>query len=126
KAEVMRAYRIDMLNGDKQFRPVYRDAAGWHLGDPFKSGLPLYHLDELASAPMVAVLEGEKCTDLVRGLGITATTSSHGSSSPQRTNWLPLAGKTAVIIPDHDKAGEGYKDAVAAILSGLNPQPTIK
>jgi hypothetical protein len=126
KAEVMRIYRIDMPDGDKQFRPVYRDSAGWHLGDPVKSGLPLYHLDELASAPMIVVLEGEKCADMVRDLGITATTSSHGSGSTEKSDWSPLAGKPVVIIPDHDKSGVGYQQAVGAILSGLNPAPTIK
>src|SRR5262249_7149382 len=102
-AEVLRVYRIDEPDGkggEKQFRPVYQDAAGWHLGDPMKSGLPLYHLDELADAQTVALLEGEKCCDLARGLGIVATTSSHGASAPQKTDFGPLAGKVVVIIPD--------------------------
>jgi uncharacterized protein DUF3987 len=138
KGEEMRIYRIDMPDGDKQFRPVYRDSAGWHLGDPRKSSLPPYHLDELAAAPLLVVAEGEKCADLVRDLGIPATTSSHGSNSPHKTDWSPLAGttamadgavqmgKTVVIIPDNDDPGRGYKEAVATILSGLNPPPIVK
>jgi hypothetical protein len=129
--EVMRVYRIDYEDPEtgeprKQFRPVYPDAAGWHVGDPSKDGLPLYHLDELAATDRVFVCEGEKCADLVGGLGLIATTSSHGAQAPGKTDWAPLAGKTVVILPDHDGAGEGYAAAVAGLLAGLEPRPTIK
>jgi putative DNA primase/helicase len=127
----MRVYRIDYHDPEtgeprKQFRPVYPDASGWHVGDPSKDGLPLYHLDELAAASIVYVTEGEKCGELVRGLGLVATTSSHGSQAPQKTDWTPLAGKDVRILPDHDKAGEGYAAVVAALLAGLDPRPTIR
>jgi Protein of unknown function (DUF3987) len=130
--ELMRVYRIDYRDPEtgeprKQFRPVYPDAADcWHVGDPSKDRLPLYHLDELTAAGLVYVCEGEKCADLVRGLGLVATTSSHGAQAPGKTDWSPLAGKTVVILPDHDGAGEGYAAAVAGILAGLDPRPTIK
>jgi putative DNA primase/helicase len=129
--ELMRVYRIDYHDPEtgqprKQFRPVYPDAAGWHVGDPSKDRLPLYHLDELTAAGLVYVCEGEKCADLVRGLGLVATTSSHGAQAPGKTDWSPLAGKTVVILPDHDSAGEGYAAAVAGLLAGLDPRPTIK
>src|SRR5262249_55320836 len=97
-----------------------------HVGDPFKDRLPLYHLDEVVQASVVYVLEGEKCAEKVRALALTATTSSHGAQAPGKTDWAPLAGKTVVIIPDHDRAGEGYAAAVAGILAGLDPRPTIK
>jgi hypothetical protein len=129
--EVMRVYRIDSTDPetgkpDKQYRPVYPDASGWHVGDPFKDGLPLYHLDELTAAGLIYVCEGEKCADLVRGLALVATTSSHGAQSPGKTDWSPLAGKTVVILPDRDAPGEGYAAAVAGILAGLEPRPTVK
>ncbi|MGP0063307.1 MAG: phage/plasmid primase, P4 family [Isosphaeraceae bacterium] len=124
--ELMRVYRIDMPDRKKQFRPVYPHADGWHLGDPAKSGLPLYHLDELAAANIVFILEGEKCVNLIRALGLIATTSSHGAESPARTDWSPLAGKAVVLIPDNDKPGEGYANAVTAILAKLEPKPVVK
>jgi hypothetical protein len=124
--EVMRTVRIEQPGGKKQFRPVYPDAAGWRVGDPFDSGLPLYHLDEIPSADVVYVTEGEKCADLVRGLGLVATTSSHGAGAAKKTDWSPLAGKDVRIIPDRDKAGEGYLDAVGAILGGLEPRPVVR
>jgi hypothetical protein len=124
-SELMRVYRFNLADGSKEFRPVHRDLAGWHLGDP-PGKLPLYHLDELAHATVVFVPEGEKCADIVKGLKLSATTSSHGAQAPGKTDWAPLAGKAVVILPDHDAAGEGYATAVAGILVGLDPRPTIK
>jgi hypothetical protein len=121
--ELMRVYRFDPPGKNKECRPVYPDANGWHLGDP-PGKLPLYHRDELDAADTVFVTEGEKCADLVRGLGLVATTSSHGNQSAAKSDWTPLAGKTAVsILPDHDEPGERYAAAVAAILAKLKPPP---
>ena len=125
-SELMRIYRIDKPDGGKAFRPVYRDVAGWHVGDPCNSGLPLYHLDELAAADTVYVCEGEKCADLVRGLGLIATTSSHGSGIAHKTDWSPLAGKTTIVLPDHDPAGEKYISEAGPILAGLDRPPAVK
>jgi hypothetical protein len=125
-SELFRIYRVDLPGGKKQFRPVYRDDAGWRLGNPFEKDRPLYHLDELAAAEMVFVLEGEKCADLAREQGVTATTSSHGSESARKSTWSPLAGKVVVLVPDHDQAGERYVAEVGRILSGLNPAPFIR
>jgi hypothetical protein len=126
-SEFFRVYRIDLPDGEKQFRPIYPDPIknGWHIGDPCKDGLPLYHLDELAAAEVVYVLEGEKCADLVRGLGVTATTSSHGSSGAAKSDWTSLVGKTVRLIPDHDKVGEGYINDVGAILKGLGVRARV-
>jgi Domain of unknown function (DUF927) len=125
KSELMHVCRIDIPNSDKQFRPAYRDAAGWHLADP-PGSLPLYNLSNLAAGGEIIVVEGEKCADIVNGLGLTATTSSHGCKSPQLTDWSPLAGKTLYVIPDNDPAGDGYAQKVCGIVSGLNPAPTIR
>jgi putative DNA primase/helicase len=125
RSELMRAYRIDLPNDGKEFLPVHPDHAGWHIGDP-PGKLPLYHLDKLAAADTVFVLEGEKCADLVCNLGIVATTSSHGNASAGRSNWTPLAGKTVVMIPDHDEAGEKYIADVGKALSELDPKPVVK
>jgi hypothetical protein len=122
--ELMRVLRFDPPGTDKEFRPLYPDAAGWHIGDP-AGKLPLYHLDTLAAAEIVYVTEGEGCADLVRELGVTATTSSHGASGAAKTDWSPLVGKTVRLIPDHDKAGEGYINDVGAILKGLGVQARV-
>src|SRR5262249_5596225 len=82
--ELMRVYRIDYHDPEtgeprKQFRPVYPDAAGWHVGDPSKDRLPLYHLDQLTPASSAYICQGRKGADLGRDPGLVATTSSHGA-----------------------------------------------
>jgi hypothetical protein len=123
--ELMRVIRLNESDGGKQFRPIYPHANGWFVGDP-PGKLPLYNQPDLAGAPVVIVLEGEKICDLAKRIGLTTTTSSHGSESPGRTDWGLLAGKNLVLIPDHDKPGEGYMNAVAAIVAKLDPKPNIK
>lgn len=127
--ELMRTYRFDYKDEDgkdkKQFRPVHPGSDGWHLGDP-PGPLPLYNLPYLDTDHLVIVVEGEKCADLVKGLGLVATTSSHGAQAPEKTDWSPLAGKTVCIVPDHDEPGEGYAQAVGRLLWGLEPRPEIR
>lgn len=122
---LMHVYRFDLADGTKQFRPVHVSDDGWRLGDP-PGKLPLYNLPEIENAESVVVVEGEKCCDIVRQLGLAATTSSHGSKCAAKTDWSPLAGKTVIIIPDNDEPGESYAIAVAFILTGLNPKATVK
>ncbi len=87
---------------------------------------PLYHLPELAEAQRVFITEGEKAADALRELGLTATTSPHGSKAADKADWSPLAGKECVISPDNDDAGRRYADDVAGLLAKLTPAPTIK
>lgn len=109
----------------KTFRSLHRNGEGWSAGDP-PGKLPLYRLPTLKEANRVYVCEGEKCVRCACKLGLIATTSAHGSSSAHKTNWSPLAGKDIVILPDNDKPGRKYANAVARNLKGLNPAPCIK
>src|SRR5262249_320285 len=88
--------------------------------------LPLYDLPGLAGAHRVYVTEGEKCTELVRELGLAATTASHGAKSPAKTDWTPLAGLEVVIVPDHAKAGEGSPQIVSVLVLALDPRSAVK
>lgn len=118
--------RFNLKDGSKEFKPFRQDSDGWRMKDPVGK-LPLYHVPEVAAAPIVWVLEGEKCADLACDrLGLTATTSSHGSKSAPKTDWEPLAGKMVYLIPDNDQAGEKYVETVARILAGLDPKSTVK
>ncbi len=123
--EVMRVGRFDLADGNKQFRPVSLANAGWRIGDP-KGKLPLYRLDELPADGTVFVCEGEKATDAARGIGLAATTSAHGSSAADRTDWTPLAGRAVVILPDNDEPGRKYAQAVARILAELHEPARIR
>ncbi|WP_054302710.1 hypothetical protein [Gemmobacter sp. LW-1] len=81
---------------------------------------PLYQLDRLAAAPADPVLfvEGEKCADVLAGLGFLATTSFGGAKALAKTDLAPLAGRRVVIWPDHDAPGRAYAtEAKAALLA---------
>lgn len=105
----------------KDVRPVSRkaDGSGWIIGG-MPTPRPLYALpDLLATKPgdRVYVTEGEKAADAACVLGLTATTSPHGSKSAAKADWSPLAGRDVVILPDHDDAGERYADDVAHLAT---------
>lgn len=125
---VLRFDYSDAKNGtkpDKTFRPVHRNGQGYVEGDPLGL-LPLYGLPALAQVGVVTIHEGEKAADAARSIGFCSTTSAHGSDSPEKTDWSPLAGCDVAIFPDNDNAGRKYADGVTAILLRLRPQPTVR
>lgn len=116
--------RWDKSN-DKDIRPVARHADGWRIKAMPEPRL-LYGLPDLATADRVLVVEGEKAADAARSIGFTATTSSGGSQAATKTDWRPLADKEVWILPDNDRPGRKYAEAVADILSNLTPAPTVR
>lgn len=111
---------------EKIIRPVSRIGDGWAC-KAMPEPRPLFNLPKLAAADTVYIVEGERCCDIADECGIgTATTSAGGSSSPQCSDWSSLSGKTCIIIPDCDKAGEGYANQVAKILAELTPPAIVK
>ena len=122
-------YQDDTGSRTKTYRPCHRGQDGrWRLSKP-GGLLPLYNLPAvLASQPgvIIPVLEGEKCADIARGLGLlSATTSAHGAQAPQLTDWSPLAGRQVAIIRDEGERGAEYASKVASLLSSLSPLPTL-
>lgn len=117
-------YRWDTPNG-KKIRPVSRSGDGWSccgLSEP----RPLYRLPELAQGKRIVVAEGEKAADAIRDLGARATTSPHGARSADKADWVPLAGKEVIILPDNDDEGESYAADVVGLLAKLDPPPAVK
>src|SRR5690606_27644388 len=99
----------------KSFRPIHRHKGGWCIGAPEQ--WPLYGLADLPATPgRVYVVEGEKCRDILAKLGLPVVASAGGASSANKTDWSPLAGYDVVILPDNDKAGQGYADDVTREL----------
>jgi hypothetical protein len=131
--EAFRVLRIDHADADgtraKTYRPCHHGSDGrWRLSKP-EGLLPLYRLTSVLAAEVVTiipVLEGEKCADIARGLGLAhATTSAHGAHAPQLSDWSPLAGRRIVILLDEGESGAEYASKVADLLSGLTPPPTL-
>jgi DNA-binding transcriptional ArsR family regulator len=118
--------RVNLPDGDKQYRPFHPVAGGrWGLGDP--PGLwPLYRLASLDGQRRVYVVEGCKCADAATGIGLSATTSAHGAGSAHKSDWRPLRGRDVAILCDNDDGGRKYGADVAAILQGLTPPATVR
>lgn len=113
----------------KTYRPISKHPDGWRQTDPpDPRKWPLYNLPELLSRPNEAVYicEGEKAADAARSVGLLATTSAHGSKSAAKTDWTHLVGHDAVLVPDHDAAGEHYIEDVAGIVTKLNPPAKVR
>lgn len=117
--------RFDHAHG-KTIRPVSRTPDGWILGG-MPTPRPLYCLPELlAATATVFVCEGEKASDAIRSIGLTATTSPHGSNSARQADWTTLAGRTVVILPDNDKPGREYAAKVRELLEKLSPPAAVR
>ena len=117
--------RFNRADGGKTYRPLHQETRGWACGDP-PEPLPLYGLNTLSAEGLVWIPEGEKCSDALAGLGCPAVTSAHGAKLPGKSDWQPLAGRDVCIWPDADKPGREYAEAVAAILTQLNPPARVR
>ncbi len=117
--------RFNLSDGEKVFRPCHCHKGKWKIGDPAKP-LWLYRLAAVANAPRVYVCEGEKATDCAVDLGLTATTSAHGSGSAAETNFAPIAFSEVVILRDNDPPGEHYGRDVARCIFAINPAAKVK
>ncbi len=126
-AEVFRVVRFDGCRGEhpKQYRPLHQSSDGWRIADP-PGLLRLYGLPEIIEASTVWVLEGEKCVEIARELGVVATTNAHGARATDQTDWTPLSGKLVILIPDRDAAGEEHLKGVRTQLACVAPAPTVK
>lgn len=108
-------YRYDPPGG-KQYRPWDARTHAMRMPQP----RPLYRLPAVIASDAVVLVEGEKCADALAQRGIVATTAMGGAGTAiDKTDWTPLAGKTVVVWPDHDAAGERFADAVAPMLGRI-------
>jgi hypothetical protein len=77
----------------------------------------LYHLDELVEQPDIHVTEGEDDTDVLRGIGLIATTNDSGADgwNDRHTAQLVAMGPRVVYVhEDNDAAG---RERVATIAN---------
>lgn len=103
--------------GGKVVRPISRRGDGWVIA-AMPEPRPLLNLPELSRLPdgaWVYIVEGETCVDAARAIGLVATTSAGGSKAAGKSDWSVMKGKVAVILPDHDAAGEAYAEEVARL-----------
>jgi putative DNA primase/helicase len=62
----------------------------------------------------VVVVEGEKKVDAAKRLfpNYVAVSPMNGALSPHKSDWVPIAGRSVVIWPDHDEPGRKFAEAV--------------
>lgn len=123
--EAMRVVRIDLPDGDKQFRPIHRKKGKWRTGDP-PGTLPLYNLAGVKGVPNVHLAEGEKCADVLKQMGLAATTTAHGSKSAGKSDLSPIDNATVYIYPDNDDDGRAYASKLVDLLYDRNPGRDVK
>jgi hypothetical protein len=132
----LRVVRKDGLDDDgqpaKRYVQRHRHPDGsWGFGLTRRDGCPadcrgaaraLYRAPELRAADpdqFVFLVEGEKCVEILRSAGLVATTTPGGAKSWKKTADLAvkeLTGRHVVILPDHDKDGEGLGEQAAEDL----------
>ena len=75
--------------------------------------------DAIERGRAIYIVEGEKCAESVRGLGLVSTTSHRGASGwPKEINQF-FVGANVIVLPDNDKAGQGYAKCVVDELFGV-------
>ncbi|WP_208999116.1 DUF6371 domain-containing protein [Roseibium sediminis] len=116
-------FRFDLPNGEKSFRPLCLFEEPGMLCWRWQSWTdqrPLYGLDRLAKNPNAPIVmtEGEKATDAAQALlpGHVCITSPGGSNGTTKVDFSPLKGRTVIIWPDADEAGQKYADAARTCL----------
>jgi len=119
--ELFQVHRHEAAGYDKTFRQWVVDPKNGNKTAPKQAGVQLvpYNLPDVLTVDQIALVEGEKDADCLISKGLVATTTPMGAS-----NWKPeyakhFDGKHLVIIPDRDKPGQGYRDAVIKDCLGV-------
>ena len=75
--------------------------------------------DAIERGRAIYIVEGEKCAESVKGLGLVSTTSHRGASGwPKEINQF-FVDANVIVLPDNDKAGQGYAKCVVDELFGV-------
>ena len=112
--------RLDRPDGSK--RMWWERDGHKGLGGLSPSAFALYGIERVNSetTDRVVLVEGEKATDALRGMGIAAVgTVTGAAATPCRDSLLPLAGRHVILWPDADEAGLGHMRAIAAGLGEI-------
>ena len=106
--------RVDTSEGKtfRQFTPV---------GDKYAmSGPPKwvpYQLGGIKPGRLL-IVEGEKCCDYARSLGINCTTWAGGSKAVNKTDWSLIKNDNIILWPDNDECGVEAMKAVSGLVTG--------
>lgn len=88
----------------------------WQEGNT--QGTSLYRADRIATADIIAFVEGEKDVHALESVGVVATSTAGGVRKSHLFDLTPLYGKTVRIIRDMDDEGLVHAQQVAKALEG--------
>jgi hypothetical protein len=85
----------------------------------------LFHADQIGSAMVIYIPEGEKDCLAIEAIGGTAVCSAMGAGKAHVADWSPLTRKHAIIIADRDDPGFNHAEDIADILDGIATTRTV-
>ena len=111
----------------KEIRQIRPFDGGW-ITRGLEGNRPLFRLPvvAMAEATTVFVVEGEKAANALESIGLACTTSAGGAKAESKTDWSTLAGKTVIVLPDNDSAGDTYAANVTAIIRQQAQSATVR
>jgi 5S rRNA maturation endonuclease (ribonuclease M5) len=110
--------RTDFSDGSKTFRQQRPDGkGGWIKNLKDVRRIP-YNLPEVLHRKdrWVWVVEGEKCVEKLREIGILATTNNGGSGNWNEEHSQWLKDRKVIVVPDNDEAGQKHAAKVVNSL----------
>ena len=113
--------REDYGDGRKaKIRPWRWTGEEWlsgYEGHVNRAEIPVYQRSEvekaIARGEPVFIVEGEPCADLMRSLGLVATTNIGGSKKWRDSDSADLAGASVILCPDRDEPGLAHMERIA-------------
>lgn len=117
--ERLRVTRKENAFGKKTFLQEHKKGHGWVFGRGSGPIAPYKYEKEWVDEEFVFLVEGEKCADILRSVGLKATTTPGGANG-----WRVDFGKffsevTVIILPDNDRPGRQYAQSAYADLVSI-------
>ncbi|MBD0363457.1 MAG: DNA primase, partial [Coleofasciculus sp. C3-bin4] len=116
--------RIELPDGKKQIRPYHINVNGEEIerkGDESWPGYRIAEVQAYGSSQWILVVEGEKCVEVARSLGLVAFTLQGGWSEKELKRAViavkEAGAKGIYCYPDHDKAGYEKASRLEAVAN---------
>lgn len=111
----LKVTRVDFSDGSKSFYQKYLDKGKYKSGS---NRLPIrpYLYEEWVNKPQVILVEGEKCVEKLRSIGLNATCVPKGANGWKKNFNKYFRNKQIIIIPDNDEPGKKFAKAAGKDL----------
>ena len=133
RRRIVASYPYQDERGDLLFEVVRLDPKDFRQRRPDGHGGWIYKLGDIVRVPyrlpelieaisngyFIAIPEGEKDADALRGIGINATTGAGGAGKWRHEYRTYFGGASVVILPDNDDVGRDHARQVAEALTGI-------